>query len=411
MRVRVLPREVAGGIITGTVALMGWAVGATTVVTTVPILVETMVRRGRVAELPLPLLMLAVVLIGIVLVARRPRSWAVLTYLVVGAVASTVYELALLRGDPGIRDEALLLLNRPTLALVAVGVTAASPLVGIAWILLGYAVATAVALAVSLLAGVPFDPGLGPTMVLAVAAVGYATFAAIQVTQRRRLPNFDELERETRRMALGDDLARRTTAIVHDTVLNDLAIVMNAPDELDPRTRERLRADVAILRSGEWLSTGDSLPSVDDQDAGLRNELSVLVSEFQWRGLTVHITGSALGVYRFRPEAADALVASVRACFENVLRHAGASVAELELVEGSDALTVMVTDQGRGFDPRQVAADRLGLRMSVEQRLAAVGGSARIWSAPGEGTSVLLTIPIEAVLSPQPESPHRRDAR
>jgi signal transduction histidine kinase len=411
MRVRVLPREVAGGIITGTIAMMGWAIGAATVLLTVPMLVETLVRRGRADDLPIPLLMLAVVLAGIVVVARLRRRWTVFVYLAVAGAASVVYEVVLLRGDPGMLEQALFVLNRPTLALVAVGVAATSAWAGILWILLGYVVANAVALVVALLAQVPFDPGLGPTMVLAIAVIGYATFGAIQATQRRRLPNFDELERETRRMALGEDLARRTTAIIHDTVLNDLAIVLNAPDKLDPRTRARLHEDLATLRSGEWLSTTADIPSADDQDAGLRNELMVLVSEFQWRGLTVHVTGSTMGVYRFRPDAAEALLASVRACFENVLRHAGATVAELELVEGADALTVMVTDQGQGFDPQSVPADRLGLRMSVQHRLAAVGGSAQVWSAPGEGTSVLLTIPIESVVSPQPESPHRREAR
>jgi signal transduction histidine kinase len=411
MRVRVLPREVAGGIITGTIAMMGWAIGAATVVMTVPMLVETMMRRGRESELPLPLLMLAVVLAGIVVVARLRRRWTVLAYLAVAGAASVVYELALLRGDPGMLDQALFVLNRPTLALVAVGVAATSAWAGILWVLLGYVVANGVALAVAVVGGGPFDPGLGPSMVLVIAVIGYGTFWAIQAAQRRRLPNFDELERETRRMALGEDLARRTTAIVHDTVLNDLAIIMNAPDRLDTRTRDRLREDLATLRSGEWLSTTAEMPSVDDQDAGLRNELMTLVSEFQWRGLTVHVTGATMGVYRFRPEAADALMASIRACFENVLRHAGATIAELELVEGDEALTVMVTDQGRGFDPQTVPADRLGLRMSVEHRLAAVGGTARIWSAPGEGTSVLLTIPIETVVSRQPESPHRREAR
>src|SRR5689334_5981173 len=98
MRVRVLPREVAGGIITGTVAMMGWGIGAATIVLTVPMLVETMVRRGRADELPVPLLMLAVVLAGIVVVARVRRPWAIALYLAVAGVASVVYELALLDG-------------------------------------------------------------------------------------------------------------------------------------------------------------------------------------------------------------------------------------------------------------------------------------------------------------------------
>ena len=411
MRVRVLPRDVVGGIITGTIAMMGWAIGAVTIIMTVPILVETLDRRGREADLPLPLAMLAVVLAGIVLVVRLRRPWAVLVYLGVAATASVGYELALLHGDPGILDEALFLVDRPTLALVMVGLATTSPRTGMLWVLLGYAVANAVPVLVAVLAHVPYAPGIGPTMVLVVAAIGYGTFAAIQAVQRRRLPNFDELERETRRMALGEDLARRTTAMIHDTVLNDLAIVLNAPDRLDVCTRDRLRADLATLRDADWLSTTSRIPSADAQSGGIRNEFLVLLNEFQWRGLTVHVTGAAVGAYRFRPEAAEALVAGVRACFENVLLHSGATVAELEFMEGPDALMVMVADQGRGFDPEEVPADRLGLRMSVQHRLDAVGGTARVWSSPGEGTSVLLTIPIEAVVSPQRESPHRREPR
>lgn len=410
MRVRVLPRDVAGGIISGTLALMGCAVGAATIVLTVPMLVETLVRRGRAADLPLPLLMLAIVFLGVVVVVRRPRRSTVLVFLAVAGTASAIYELLLLHGDPGMQSQALYLLNRPTLVLVEVGVAASSPLVGFLGTLLGYAVANAVALVVALLAAVPVDPGLGPTLVFGIAAVGYGTFAAIQAGQRRRLPNFDELEGEIRRMALDDDLARRTTAIVHDTALNDLAIIMNAPDRLDDRTRDRLRRDLDTLRGGEWLSVSGGVTTVDDQDASLRNELMLLVSEFQWRGLTVHVTGAASGVRRFAPEAVAALLGSVRACFENVLRHSGASVAELELVDGAETLTVMVADQGRGFDPGVVADDRLGLRMSVQHRLADVGGSAQIWSSPGEGTSVLLTIPVASALPSDPAPPNAGDA-
>jgi signal transduction histidine kinase len=56
-------------------------------------------------------------------------------------------------------------------------------------------------------------------------------------------------------------------------------------------------------------------------------------------------------------------------------------------------VTVMVTDRGVGFDPAAVAPDRLGLRTSVVERMAAVGGNAQVWSAPGEGTSVIISAP------------------
>jgi signal transduction histidine kinase len=410
MRVRVLPRDLAGRIINGTVATMGWAVGAVTIVASVPVLIETMAIRGRMAELPLPLAMLAVLLLGIGAVARWRRTEVVLIYLAVGAVATLAYELALLNGDPGILDTNLYVVNRPTLALVAVGVTAATALSGILWSLFGLVVATGVSFAAALIAAVPFRPGFGPLMVFLIASVGYLTFAAIQSAQRRKLPNFDELEAETLRLANGEDLSRKTTAAVHDTVLNDLSIVLNTTETLDERAITRLRADLEQLRGAEWISEITAIPTADEEDASLRNEIMRMVSDFQWRGLSIHVTGSGSGVYKLKPEVARALVGAVRAAFENVVRHSGASVAELELIYADD-ITVMITDQGAGFDMADLPADRLGVRGSIIDRLEAVGGSAQIWSTPGSGTSVVLTIPILKVVAPHPESTHRETHR
>jgi signal transduction histidine kinase len=225
--------------------------------------------------------------------------------------------------------------------------------------------------------------------------------------QRRQVPNFDELEAETQRLARGEDLSRRTTAAVHDTVLNDLSIVMNTSDTLDERTIARLLEDLEQLRGAEWLSQTTQIPTADDQDASLRNEIMRMVSDFQWRGLSIHVTGSGSGVYRLDPDVARALVGSLSAAFENVLLHSGATVAELELIYDDDVITLMVTDQGSGFDPAAVAADRLGVRGSIVQRMESVGGSARIWSSPGGGTSIMLSVPILEIVEPHPESDHR----
>ncbi len=411
MRVRVLPRELAARIINGTVATIGWAVGVLIIVLTIPVLIETLILRGRAADIPLPLAMLLIILLGIAAVGRWRRTEVVLIYLAVASVATVGYELALLAGDHALIEEGLFLVNRPTLALVAVGVTAATALSGILWSAFGLVVATSTALIAALIAGVPFRPGFGPLMVFIIAAVGYLTFAAIQNTQRRRMPNFDQLEAETQRLARGEDLARRTTAAVHDTVLNDLSIVMNTTDTLDARVVARLNEDLEQLRSAEWISQTTEIPTADDQDASLRNEIMRMVSDFQWRGLSIHVTGSGTGVYRLEPDVARALVGAVSASFENVLRHSGASVAELELIYSDDVITVMVSDQGKGFDPAAVSEDRLGVRESIVARMESAGGSARIWSSPGSGTSIMLTVPILEVVEPNPESEHRSSTR
>ncbi|MEO8527833.1 MAG: ATP-binding protein, partial [Pseudolysinimonas sp.] len=94
------------------------------------------------------------------------------------------------------------------------------------------------------------------------------------------------------------------------------------------------------------------------------------------------------------------LLAAVRASLENVVRHSGATTAEVEVIAEAGSVTVMVTDRGSGFDLGSVAGDRLGLRASVVERMAAVGGMAKIWSAPGEGTSVVISAPASPEFLP-----------
>jgi len=392
VRVRVLPRETAAAVITSAVAAMGWAVAVATVLLTVPVLVETLAGAGRLADLPLVLGLLGVVLGGVVAVALHPRRWVVLVFLAGGGVATFLYQLVLLSGANGFGPDSPYLVNRPALALVLVGIPATRALIGIAWSGLGLVVATVVGVLAAVAADVPFDPGIGAAMMFALTAIGYLTLAAIQARLRRHVPNFDELEYETWALAHGEDLSRRTTAVLHDTLLNDLAIVMNAPDRLSERARERLLGDLETLRGAEWITASANV-GLPQEDAGLRNALSRLVSEYQWRGISIHVTGSALARHEITAEAVAALLGAIRAALENVAQHSGVTTAELEVISEPGAVTVMIADQGRGFDPGAVAADRLGLRASVVERMAAVGGQVRIWSAPGAGTSVVISAP------------------
>lgn len=394
MRVRVLPRETAAAVITGAVSAMGWAVAAATILLTIPVLVETLVLRDRADVIPVAVLLLGVVLGGIVAVALRPRRWVAFLNLSVAGLATLGYQVILLTGDPGIVEASPYVVNRPALALVLVGIPATRALVGIGWALLGFLTAMLVGFTAANLVEQPFRPGYGPLMVLVLASVAYLTLAAVQLRLRRRVPNFDELERETQALAHGEDLARRTTAVVHDTLLNDLAVVMNAPDRLEAHVRERLLTDLETLRGADWISASADTSAPGEDEAELRNAFTRLASEFQWRGLSLHFTGDQRANYRMRADVSDALVAATRASLENVLRHSGVTRAEVEIIASAGAVTVMITDQGAGFDPAEVGGDRIGLRASVIERMAAVGGDAKIWSAPGSGTSIVITAPV-----------------
>lgn len=407
MRVTLLPRETAARVITGAVSVLAWAAGAATIVLVIPVLIETLVRRGDPAAIPVPLALLLLILAAIAVAVWRMTPLVVAAYLVFAGSATAVYEVFLITTDPTLLEQELYLVNRPTLALVAIGVAAPSALGGIMWCVAGYATATAVAVVSSVVTNTPFRPGLGTAMVLLVAIVLYLTLFAIQARQRRRFPQFDQLELATRRLAASADLASRTTAVVHDTVLNDLAVVMNAPDTLDPRARQRLADDLDTLAGGEWMRAIEQVPVHDEEQARIRNELTKIASDFRWRGLTVNVTGARPAVYRFAPGAGDALVAALRATLENVLRHAGATSADVEIVYSDDRMTFMVSDQGVGFDPAEVDPQRLGIRTSIVGRMEAVGGEVRVWSSPGAGTTVIIAAPVSEVLERGEPSRHQ----
>jgi signal transduction histidine kinase len=401
MRVAILPRAVASRVIAIAISRAVWGVALTVLFLSVPVLVDVLVDRGLERHLPLPLACLAVMVALLVVSGWRPSKWTRALFLVGGAASALVYAVALLSADPTLDDEAGFLLNRPALVLVLGGVAVARPAIGLAWGLVGYVLATAVSMASSLIVGVPIAPGWGPTIAVAVYAGGCAALAVVSAAQDKRVPDLARLEEDTRRLSIENQFEQRAAALVHDTVLSDLTAVMNAAGPLDDRARARFRADVATLSNSAWLRESAD-PTLDaPADAVLRNSLEALVSDFQWRGLRVDVTGDSATIIRISAEATSSLVAAVRACLDNVLLHAGTGSAELVISTTEHAATVMVIDHGRGFDPNGVADDRLGLRSAVVNRISAHGGSVRVWSTPGDGTSVLISVPGVDLEKPQ----------
>ncbi len=193
--------------------------------------------------------------------------------------------------------------------------------------------------------------------------------------------------------------------MLHDTVLNDLALVINGPDVIDDRMRDRMLQDVATLANQDVLEGIEPSEFVDASDASLRNQAMLIVSDFQWRGLNVEVTGDTGVVAHMTPEAVAAAVGALRACLENVLRHSGTLSAEIIVSVTDTTVTWTVNDGGEGFDPREIAEDRLGLRSSVFGRVETAGGAVKIFSAKGAGTSVLFTLPLLPPVGSSPPEP------
>ncbi len=88
-----------------------------------------------------------------------------------------------------------------------------------------------------------------------------------------------------------------------------------------------------------------------------------------------------------------AVYRTVEEALANVARHAGTSAAAVHVELGDGALTVTVSDAGRGYDPN-TARDGVGLR-SMRDRAERLGGTLAVYTAPGHGTTVTCTLPLE----------------
>ncbi|WP_191984435.1 sensor histidine kinase [Amycolatopsis eburnea] len=180
---------------------------------------------------------------------------------------------------------------------------------------------------------------------------------------------------------------------VHDTVLQVMeSLALPAPgDALDPvgsldQVRRTARAHALRLR----LSLDGDAPA---EPGGLEHRLGALAVEMTADGLRIDLV--VLAKPADVPEAVvNALHDATREALRNTLKHAKTARAVVCLEEREGVVTVSVRDHGTGFDPGARRAG-FGIDNSIHARLAEIGGAARIDSAPGQGTRVVLTAPLE----------------
>ncbi|MSU36951.1 MAG: hypothetical protein EXS36_18010 [Pedosphaera sp.] len=103
-------------------------------------------------------------------------------------------------------------------------------------------------------------------------------------------------------------------------------------------------------------------------------------------------------------EARHQLLMVVKEALTNAVRHSEAQIVQLRVRYERKRLTVTIEDNGRGFEPVdspgfRISPTGLGLE-NMQRRLRAVGGSVRISSELGGGTTVDASLPIEEDIPP-----------
>jgi signal transduction histidine kinase len=156
-----------------------------------------------------------------------------------------------------------------------------------------------------------------------------------------------------------------------------------------PTAGARLAAR-AGLRAG-----GDAVSGADPGTAVTAADLREVIEQLAGARVTVSCPATAV---LLPAAAAEALRGATAAALDNVRRHAGDAARAWVLVEDEDRVVrVSVRDDGPGFAngrlAQAAAAGRLGVSQSIIGRIRAAGGTARVTSAPGQGTEVDLALP------------------
>ena len=187
----------------------------------------------------------------------------------------------------------------------------------------------------------------------------------------------------------------KVDALVHDSVLTTLlsAAAADSPEEQDLAAR---MARDAVKRLDEAGAAGprarDSvgLPVLVRR---LRAALTTFSAPFTVR--VVNAGGVELPV-----EAVEALYSATVQAMVNSMQHAdepGRSTRRELRIRGVrlGGAVIEVADNGVGFERGEVPDERLGLRVSIEERMANAGGAAEIASRPGQGTLVTVSWPAD----------------
>jgi signal transduction histidine kinase len=207
----------------------------------------------------------------------------------------------------------------------------------------------------------------------------------------RRLVEAEEAERRRIARELHDRVGQNLSA------LNiNLDLIAQQAEALPAALARRLQDSQALvdatLASIENLMTELRPPLLDEH--GLGAALSAFAEEFAQRaGVRVEVQGALEAARGLKPEAAIALYRIAQEALSNVAKHAAARTVEILLERQEREMAMSISDDGRGFDPAAAGRGRWGMS-AMRERAEAAGGRLAVSSAPGEGATVRIVVPL-----------------
>ncbi|MBC7949073.1 MAG: sensor histidine kinase [Chitinophagaceae bacterium] len=205
------------------------------------------------------------------------------------------------------------------------------------------------------------------------------------------LQNIREDERIHIAREMHDELGQLLTGFKMDVSW----LTKRLTDRDDPAIKEKLQGMIALVDDSVKFVrkiAAELRPSILD-DLGLVAALEWHSKEFEKRyNIQVNFhsppqdlkTSALIGTGLFR---------MYQESLTNVARHSGADKVEASLKKNGNKIMLSISDNGKGFDTRQVQKKTLGL-LGMKERAIMVGGNLQIRSQLGKGTSIEIIVPV-----------------
>jgi two-component system, NarL family, sensor histidine kinase DevS len=225
----------------------------------------------------------------------------------------------------------------------------------------------------------------------------FAARAAVAVELRQRVAR-DALQR----VVAAQELERRRLAReLHDETGQALtSILLGLRGLEDVKDEATLKAAVGEVRELVRSTLQDvrrlavELRPKALDDFGLVAALERLTESFaEQTGMTIEFVPNLPGDGRFAPEVETALYRLVQESLTNIVKHARAKSVSIVLTRRPDSVSVIVEDDGVGFEPGRETGDGIGL-IGMRERVGLFGGRVVIESRPGAGTTVVADVPL-----------------
>jgi signal transduction histidine kinase len=215
---------------------------------------------------------------------------------------------------------------------------------------------------------------------------------AVRVRLLQKLVEAQEDERRRISRELHDQLGQQLTALGVKLRGVKTLTAGNAESQAEINSMEaiarQMNTDVDFL---VW----ELRPTTLD-DLGLVDALSDYAASWSKHvGVQAQIDASRMRRERLMPEVETVLYRISQEALNNVAKHATARNVDILLEQRSDSVSLIIEDDGIGFDPQKAVIDARGLGLvGMRERAAFAGGTLTIESNAAEGTTLFIRIPL-----------------